>query len=206
MAMTGLSTEAKESWTGWFCLTVRERLDDDGSHITVDLPTLSVTVQNFRGVLRGFVNACSHRGTQMREAGCGHGPLRCPYHGWVYNVDGVPVGVPDNELLFGLDRAAREALALRPVVVATWGHFVFAAVDPGTEALTTALGSLAAMIAALPAPGHPPAVVDRAEGEILFSFRNLTIRAAATGSVAEITLPRGGGGLEVDCFGFAPAR
>lgn len=98
---------------------------------------LDVVVQNFEGELRAFRNVCAHRFALIRRAPRGNGPLRCGYHGWTYDRDGVPYGIPGNEAHFGLDRAGRCARALTPVAVATCGRFVFlraAAEGPSLEA------------------------------------------------------------------------
>ena len=195
------------SWqTGWFCLTVRDRLVDDGSHMTVDLPELSITVQNFSGVLRGFWNVCAHRGTKMRSAGCGVGVLRCPYHGWVYNAQGIPTGIPDNDLLFRLDRAARKTLALRPVDVECFGRFVFIRVTPGAETLTAALGDCAPFLAGM--SGHD---VEYREGRLepaaktQVGYRNLRLYGDGPVINGEITLPMGDQTPRVDWFTFVAA-
>ncbi len=194
------------SWrTGWFCLTIRDRLAVDGQHVTVDLPELSITVQNFRGALGGYWNVCSHRGTQMREAGCGVGPLRCPYHGWVYNAHGIPIGIPDNDLLFGLDATARKRLALRRVEVEILGRLVFVRVDPGTEPLIEALGSRIEALAVTPALGHRLLGTGdgpELEGVAEIRFRNLCIHGDHRASSVEITLPAGNRGIEVARFDF----
>ena len=99
-------------------------------------------VQRFDGELRGFYNVCAHRGFPLRCERSGAGPVRCGFHGWAYNKDGVPTTVPRNAELFGLSREQREALALPPVRVETIGRFVFAALGPAPD-LATYLGPFA---------------------------------------------------------------
>ncbi len=188
---------------GWFCLTVRDRLADDGSHMTVDLPELSITVQNFRGVLRGFWNVCAHRGTKMRSAGCGLGVLRCPYHGWVYNADGIPTGIPDNELLFGLDMAARKTLALRPIEVESFGRFIFVRVTPDAETLVVALGDCAPRLTAMLDSEYR--LRDRDSEPLArtqLEYRNLRLSLAASAINGEITLPMNDQRTHADHFAF----
>ena len=122
--MTDLS-QAADCARSWVFACPADVLAEDGAHATVDLPALSLTVQNFHGRLAAFWNVCSHRAVQIRPAGHGRGLLRCPYHGWTYNGAGVPVGIPDNALFYGLDRAARDCLALRPAAIAARGGAVF---------------------------------------------------------------------------------
>ena len=44
--------------------------------------------------------------------------LRCPYHGWMYDLRGALQGVPSHK---GFGELDREGLALTPVQVDTWG-------------------------------------------------------------------------------------
>lgn len=144
IAPTNPSTNPWRS--GWFFVGLADSLDEDGAHLTLDLPDLSITIQNFRGALAGFWNVCSHRGVQMRACGRGRGLLRCPYHGWTYNRAGIPVGIPQNERLFGLNRDQKRALALCAINVAAAGPFLFARIDRSSTDLATGIGSLASKI------------------------------------------------------------
>lgn len=48
-----------------------------------------VLVRGRDGVLRGFHNSCRHRGAQVCADGARRSPrLVCPYHQWVYDLDG----------------------------------------------------------------------------------------------------------------------
>jgi nitrite reductase/ring-hydroxylating ferredoxin subunit len=135
------------AWQGdWFAVAPLADLAADGDHVTIALPPLSLTFQNFRGALRGFWNVCSHRAALMRPCGRGNGLLRCPYHGWTYNADGVPVGIPDNDTLFGLNRDDKRRLALRPVETAVAGPWIFARVGGGDATLRAALGAAAGIL------------------------------------------------------------
>jgi phenylpropionate dioxygenase-like ring-hydroxylating dioxygenase large terminal subunit len=49
------------------------------------------------GTPRAFLNACAHRHAQLCSLGKHTGPVRCPYHGWVYDREGVPVGIPGKQ-------------------------------------------------------------------------------------------------------------
>lgn len=115
--------------TRWFFVCPVDRLADDDCHVTVDLPELSITLQNFRGTLSGFRNICSHQQLPIRPAGLGQGPLRCQKHGWTYNADGIPVGIPDGDAMVETDLATRQQLALRPIGVAAIEGGIFARVE-----------------------------------------------------------------------------
>ena len=69
-------------------------LADDNDYVSLEIAGKSIVVQNFEGKLGAFLNVCSHRFSEIRCEPKGNGPLRCPYHGWTYNAEGVPVGIP----------------------------------------------------------------------------------------------------------------
>src|SRR5258708_4084798 len=86
------------------------------------------------GELRGFVNVCRHRLHPVATANGNSRLLRCPYHGWAYELDGWLKHAP---------RQARErrcdcsAIALKPVSVERWDQFVFVNADAAAPALPT---------------------------------------------------------------------
>jgi len=123
----------------WMFVGFAEDLANHQDFVTAELGGISVVVQNFEGELRAFRNVCSHRFSKIQCAGKGNRPLTCPYHGWTYNREGVPVGIPHNETNFGLDRAGKAKLALEQFQVDRCGRFVFVRMDPGGPDLRTFL-------------------------------------------------------------------
>lgn len=117
---------------GWVPLGDAADLADHGQWITGWIGDVPVVVRNFRGRVAGFRNVCSHRFAQMLTAPTGRGPLRCPYHAWVYGVDGVPTSIPFNDTDFHLDADACKALALTPVAIALVDGKVHAHLDAAT--------------------------------------------------------------------------
>jgi len=85
----------------------------------------SVMVQNFQGALKAFLNVCSHRFSAIRDQETGAGPLRCPYHGWTYDKEGVPTGIPFASQFEDLTDERRRALCLESWLVETCGQFIF---------------------------------------------------------------------------------
>ncbi len=77
-------------------------------------------------VVRAFFNVCRHRGRQLVADDCGHDTsFVCPFHGWIYGLDGGNLRVTDRELF----EAARSTGASTSLSVRceTWGPFVFVA-------------------------------------------------------------------------------
>ncbi len=89
-------------------------LDKPGSFFTVDLgPNSAIIVRDEHDQLRAFKNVCRHRASRLLD---GQGQcerfLRCPYHGWAYNLDGSIRGIPDQTQF---PDVAKEELSLFPV-------------------------------------------------------------------------------------------
>lgn len=94
------------------------------------------------GELRGFLNTCRHRGTELAERDCEiAGTIRCPYHRWGYGVDGALVAAPFFDEI-PRDDFDKADFSLHQVRVETWGPLLFACVDPDTPSLIDWLGDL----------------------------------------------------------------
>lgn len=94
------------------------------------------------GEVRGFLNSCRHRGTELADADCDiSGTIRCPYHRWGYGTDGSLKATPffDEVPRADFDRAD---FGLVPVRVATWGPLLFACLSDETPPLDVWLGDL----------------------------------------------------------------
>jgi len=96
------------------------------------------------GELRGFLNACRHRGATLVEGAgnCGR-QLRCPYHAWSYTTAGALVGVPYREE-FGCREAGMDLL---PIRVGTVGPMVFGCLDAAAPPLEVWVGELSSSLA-----------------------------------------------------------
>ena len=104
-------------------------------------------VRDRAGQLRGFLNVCRHRGAPLCEDdSSGSGVrIRCPYHSWIYDLDGSlvkaqGVGEPDD-----FDLAD---FSLKPVAIEQWRRLVF--VNLGGHAGELNLGPLADAVRACP--------------------------------------------------------
>ncbi|HXZ84920.1 MAG TPA: aromatic ring-hydroxylating dioxygenase subunit alpha [Myxococcota bacterium] len=82
------------------------------------------------GSLRAFVNACRHRAARLVE-GCGtrERAIACPYHGWLYELDGRLRARPGAEP--GFDDVPRESLALHPLALHEGHGLIFARTEGG---------------------------------------------------------------------------
>lgn len=142
----------------WQFVGFTDEVSTPGSWLARQVAGVPVLVQDFDGELRALRNVCSHRFAALRtgETGVAGGPLRCPYHGWTYDRDGVPVGIPGNDACFGLDRAGKQALALPRYELDRIGRFLFVRIMPGGPSLADAIGPHVALLEALSAGMSAP--------------------------------------------------
>jgi choline monooxygenase len=125
----------------WQLIGPRSRLAEPGSYVATEIAGLKVFVKRGRdGALRGFRNVCRHRGARLLSEGWGRcGPIRCPYHNWVYGDEGELLNAP----WFGEDpEFHKEDWPLVRIEVAEWRGLIFISIDP-QEPLETQLGTLA---------------------------------------------------------------
>jgi choline monooxygenase len=102
-----------------------------------------VAVRGSDGKLRAFYNVCRHHAMTVMNEPCGHAQhMRCPYHGWTYNLEGELRGMTEFEGVCNFDRAQN---GLVPVRVETWENFIFVNLDPHAAPLQEFLGALAGL-------------------------------------------------------------
>ena len=87
-------------------------------------------------------------GRKLRESrGASLEELRCPFHGWTWNLDGSLKQIPCAYDFAGLKR---EEESLPEVKLERWGRFLFINPDPNCQSLATHLGDLDSHFEVLP--------------------------------------------------------
>ncbi len=129
---------------GWVCVGLAADVAEPGRLIVRALGSRSIVITRSAddGVVRGFLNSCRHRGTELADGDCDIGStIRCPYHRWGYATDGRLIATPRFEDVprDGFDPADH---GLVPVRVDVWGCLLFACLDPAAPSLTDWLGDL----------------------------------------------------------------
>ncbi|QCG93182.1 hypothetical protein E6C67_04390 (plasmid) [Azospirillum sp. TSA2s] len=142
----------------WFHLCMADDLASPNAFVTTRVGAVPLVAQNIKGRVVAFRNVCTHRFAVIHGEPSGCGPLRCPYHGWSFDADGVPVGLPFNPTDFQLEAEGRRRLALHPASLARCGRLVFVRVATDGPSLEEELGSdlfvrLAALSDAFPRRG-----------------------------------------------------
>lgn len=100
------------------------------------------------GVVRGFVNACRHRGNRLCAGKGRDARFTCPYHNWSYGLDGALLAVarPDFDGTLEDFVGRKQDLGLAAVPVECFGGFVFLNPDPAAAPLRQWLGECADLL------------------------------------------------------------
>jgi choline monooxygenase len=97
-----------------------------------------VVVRGADHILRGFFNVCRHHAAAVATESAGSCQiLRCPYHGWTYNLSGELIGTPDFTGVSGFDRADYGLVSLD---TALWENWIFVNIEPAGLPLDAFLG------------------------------------------------------------------
>lgn len=123
----------------WIFVGMANELSKPNDYLRIEIGERDVIIQNCGGRLRAFLNSCSHRHSAIHDQACGNRKLICPYHGWSYDNEGIPTGIPGKED-FPQVYAHPERFALRQFELSTAGHFIFVRLVPGDADLKAFLG------------------------------------------------------------------
>ena len=117
----------------WVFVGFAHQLAEPGDLVPVSVAGLPLLmVKTKQGETKLFHNVCRHRCAQLvRAPAQGASVIRCPYHFWVYGLDGrlrgTPhFGGPESQRPDGFDPAAH---GLIPVRFAQWHDWIFANLD-----------------------------------------------------------------------------
>ena len=132
----------------WQIACREEELPGAGSFVTYEIAGEPIVVVRTKSdAIRAFYNVCQHRGRIMMEPVAGKtGFLFCRYHGWRWSLDGEIEKVTDDHDWEGCATFDRKALDLKPVLVDTWGGFVFINMDLDAEPLRDFLAPIPAFL------------------------------------------------------------
>jgi choline monooxygenase len=118
----------------WQLVGRADQLREPGQYVTCDLagePILIVRGKD--GVLCGFYNVCRHHAAEVMTQREGKAEnLRCPYHGWTYDLSGKLVVAPEFGGVRNFDPGAN---GLVPVDTSTWESWVFVKLERGKPSL-----------------------------------------------------------------------
>ena len=122
----------------WVCHVEAVRMP--GDYLTVEIAGHPIVVlRDGEGVLRAFYNVCKHRAHHLLEGQGNARRIMCPYHAWVYRLDGQLVRAPHTE---ALENFNTNDICLDQVQVEEFCGFVFVNLDPKAKSLAIVSGDL----------------------------------------------------------------
>lgn len=122
----------------WVCHV--EKLRTPGSYVTIDIAGRPIAIVRDReGMLRAFYNVCKHRAHHLLSGEGETTRIMCPYHAWVYKLDGQLVRAPETENLTGFNT---KDICLDQVQVEEFAGFIYVNLDPLAAQLRDVSGNL----------------------------------------------------------------
>ncbi|MCE2531074.1 MAG: aromatic ring-hydroxylating dioxygenase subunit alpha [Acidimicrobiia bacterium] len=124
----------------WLCIGHEGQIPNVGDYFCVQLfEEPLVAVRGTDDLVRVMSSVCRHRGMVVAE-GSGHGAnFRCPYHFWVYGLDGQLLGAPAMEQRADFDKSC---LGLPQLKTEFWNGFIFVSFNDEAPPLVPTLGGL----------------------------------------------------------------
>ena len=92
-----------------------------------------------KGELKAFYNVCKHRAHELLSGEGKTKLITCPYHAWVYRLDGSLLQARRSELIENFDT---EKICLKEVKLELFLHFVFVNLDCEASSLASQSGDL----------------------------------------------------------------
>jgi carnitine monooxygenase subunit len=121
-----------------------EEIPEVGDYTVYNILDKSVIMLHTKGGVKGFLNACRHRGVKLANGPgrCGADGFVCPFHGWRWNSEG------ENSFVFGRQIFSEEVLDraeidLVPVRTEYWAGCAFINFDNEAASLRDSLGPVA---------------------------------------------------------------
>ncbi|MFT4248102.1 MAG: aromatic ring-hydroxylating dioxygenase subunit alpha [Pseudomonas sp.] len=129
----------------WLCVGRESWLPRPGDYFTtsiIDEPI--VVVRDRNGEIRAMSSVCQHRAMLVAEGSGNARTFTCPYHHWVYGLDGSLRGAPAMERTCGF---RKEDVRLPQFKLELWQGFVFINFDPAAAPLAPRLAALEPILA-----------------------------------------------------------
>jgi len=119
--------------THWQIVCHLGDIPNAGDFQTLDLCNeRAIVIRDAKDGVRAFHNTCRHRGSRLvtKDNGTCPNALICPFHGWVYNIDGTLRGAARPDSYPPLDKTEFALLSLEHEV---WNGFVFVRFKAGPQ-------------------------------------------------------------------------
>ncbi|MFQ3172292.1 MAG: phenylpropionate dioxygenase-like ring-hydroxylating dioxygenase large terminal subunit [Oleispira sp.] len=129
----------------WLSVAHISQLKSTGDYVNLALLGERISVVNSGGVIKVLSRVCAHRGVDVMAPEFGHqqegncDQYRCPYHHWVYGLDGKLKGAP---FMKDHPEVASKSLGLHEFNSVVWQGFVFVNFSGDAQPIDEQFGGL----------------------------------------------------------------
>ena len=124
----------------WQFACREEEIPEPGDHMRYDIAHLSfLIVRQDDGSIKTYPNACLHRGRMLKEHDGRASELRCPFHGFAWELNGDLKDIPADWDFCHVDQ---DDFGLPEIPTDTWNGFVFINPDQNCGPLMEFLSDL----------------------------------------------------------------
>jgi len=122
----------------WMCVGREEQVENPGDYFTLQLAGEPiVVVRGADGTLRALSSVCRHRYMTVVEGSGNTQRFMCPYHRWIYEIDGTLRSALHMEKPLAADGSP---CRLPKFHLETWLGFVFITLNPDPQPFTPRMG------------------------------------------------------------------
>jgi phenylpropionate dioxygenase-like ring-hydroxylating dioxygenase large terminal subunit len=124
----------------WIFVCFKDEVANPNDFVSKKVGKIPVVIQNMNGVVKAFMNVCSHRFSILQTAKKGNRALFCPYHGWAFNKEGYPSGIPKKPLFKEFNEEDKCKLKLTEYKLESCGDLYFIHIGENEMSLKEYLG------------------------------------------------------------------
>ncbi|MDB5576290.1 MAG: iron-sulfur protein [Bradyrhizobium sp.] len=134
--------EVEKLWKRvWQMACREEEIPEVGDIYLYEVATLQfIVVRTAHDTIKAYPNSCLHRGRQLVDCNKRATQIRCPFHGFTWNLDGSIAAIPCAWEFSHVPDPAQWQLPEAKVGI--WGGFVFINPDPEAGSLQDYLGDI----------------------------------------------------------------
>ena len=123
----------------WICVGRVEQFSEPGDYRALRIADEPLVIcKDTDGNLRAFANVCRHRGVEVAQGEGNVKEFTCPYHAWVYGLDGSLTGAPYSNEVPDFDW---KSCRLPTIQLDTWAGYIFINFDSAAESLDAFLAA-----------------------------------------------------------------
>ncbi|QNQ89203.1 Rieske 2Fe-2S domain-containing protein [Corynebacterium poyangense] len=124
----------------WLCIGRANDIPNKGDFFTIDLINEPlIAVRQADGSIKVMANVCRHRAMKVADGQGNARRFRCPYHSWVYGLNGALQSAPDLNENPCFDKSTISLPEIRSEI---WQGFIFVTFDKDIPPISQRLESL----------------------------------------------------------------